>query len=127
MDDEGPLDVCLVVPPFDAIRFPPLGPSILASACRARGLAVRVVYGSILLASRLGYDSYRSVCTTGFRPLLGERLFAPHAYPEEMLETIGDAHPLPGHLQPLFDRTAGEIGPWDRENGHAGQEREIAG
>ncbi len=115
MDDEGGLDVCLVVPPFDEIRFPPLGSSILASACRAKGLNVRVVYGSILLASRLGHERYDSVCKASWGKLQGEQLFVPYAYPPETLATVGIASPLSEPLQALFDAIAREIAPFLQE------------
>ncbi|HEY0106315.1 MAG TPA: RiPP maturation radical SAM C-methyltransferase [Rhizomicrobium sp.] len=73
-------DVCLVMPPFSEVDAPSLGISILASACRARGLDVKVVYGSMLFAAGLGFDDYTKVTDAPFDYLLGERMFVPYAY-----------------------------------------------
>jgi ribosomal peptide maturation radical SAM protein 1 len=110
--DDGGFDVCLIVPPFDTLRFPPLGPSILASACRARGLRIKTVYGSILLGSRIGYDAYMAVCTESVDLMVGERLFLPHAYPPDVLATFPDCGPLPRKLQVLHDSLVPAIGPF---------------
>lgn len=110
--DASRTDICFVVPPFDAIKFPPLGSAVLAAACKARGFKVRIVYGSILLAARLGYGTYRSVCTFSQRDMLGERLFVPHAYPAETLLRLGKGRRLPDKLAPFYDKVAPQIGPF---------------
>lgn len=78
------VDVCLVVPPFDQIKLPLLGPAILAAACRQRGLRVRTVFGSIMLAARAGYEPYKAVSRFYLDCILGERLFRPYAWPPEV-------------------------------------------
>jgi ribosomal peptide maturation radical SAM protein 1 len=75
------VDLCLILPPFDSISFPSLGVSVLVAACRARGLSVKVVYASLALASRIGADAYRNICTASRRDMPAERLFVPFAYP----------------------------------------------
>ncbi|MEI9992959.1 MAG: RiPP maturation radical SAM C-methyltransferase [Rhizomicrobium sp.] len=117
MDRSGPendaqLDVCLVVPPFDAINFPALGTSVLASACRARGLSVEIVYGSILLASQIGYDAYKAVCDSPMSALLGEHLFRPHAYPQDSKSAAAPPARFPREFQQRYDGLAPEIGPY---------------
>jgi ribosomal peptide maturation radical SAM protein 1 len=111
-DRDARLDVCLIVPPFDTLRFPPLGPSILASACQARGLRIKTVYGSILLGSRIGYDAYMAVCTESVDLMVGERLFRPHAYPAEVQATLPDCGPLPRKMQRIHDSLVPAIGPF---------------
>ncbi len=111
-DNSERLDVCLVVPPFDTLRFPPLGPAILASACRARGLRVRTVYGSILLGSRIGYETYMAVCREQLDFMLGERVFRAHAYEAETRERLNDLDPLPPRLAALHDAVSPAIGPF---------------
>lgn len=93
-------DICLVVPPFDAINFPALGTAILATACRARGMSVTIVYGSILLAAEVGYDDYCRICDSPIRTMMGERLFRPYAFPPEIERTIPDGEPLAGKGRP---------------------------
>ncbi len=105
-------DLCLVVPPFDAIGFPALGSAVLASACKARGVNTRIVYGSILLASRLGFEDYNALCNSTQREMTGERLFAPFAYGEAELATLGPPVPFDADTQILFDKVAGAIGPF---------------
>ncbi len=48
-------DVVLVVPPFREMDKPTLGVSILASACKACNLKVKVFYADLALAKILGY------------------------------------------------------------------------
>jgi ribosomal peptide maturation radical SAM protein 1 len=111
-DADGRLDICLIVPPFDTLRFPPLGPSILASSCRSRGLRIKTIYGSILLGSRIGYDAYMAVCTESVDLMMGERLFRPYAYPAEMQVTLPDCGSLPRKLQLIYDSIVPAIGPF---------------
>ncbi|WCM25777.1 RiPP maturation radical SAM C-methyltransferase [Sphingomonas sp. QA11] len=105
-------DICLVVPPFDAINFPALGTAILATACRARGMSVTIVYGSILLAAEIGYDDYCRICDSPIRTMMGERLFRRYAFPPEIERTIPDGEPLTGNGQAVFDRAAPLIDPF---------------
>ncbi len=114
LDDEDRPDVCLVVPPFDAINFPALGPSVLAAACRARGLKTELLYGSMLLASLIGYETYKAVCDSPMSLLLGEHLFLPHAYPQTPERPLAPPAPLPKDLRHLRDRLAPEIGSYQQ-------------
>ena len=106
---EDRLDICLVVPPFDRVDFPSLGVSVLASACKARGLSVKIIYASMQLAAQMGYERYEAVRRTSLRTLLGERLFQPHAYPADQTDMHGEPEALPERLQRLHDKVAGEI------------------
>ena len=49
-------EICFVVPAFDSLEFAPLGVSVIIGACRRQGFAVDAVFGSVLLAARMGYD-----------------------------------------------------------------------
>ena len=112
MESETPLDVCLVVPAFDAINFPALGTSVLAAACRMRGLSVQQIYGSLLLAATIGYETYRAVCDSSMSALLGEHLFRPYAYPNNTTPSDTDRRVrFPDDLQRLLERVAPDIGP----------------
>ncbi len=99
----GP-DICLIVPPFDAINFPALGTAVLASACRARGITVRTLYGSVLFASWIGYADYRELCESPIRALLGDRVFRDHAYPPETVARLAEPLPLSNEAAALFER-----------------------
>lgn len=105
-------DVCLAVPPFDSIMFPALGVSVLAASLQSRGLTTRIVYGSLLLASRMGAETYRTICNTPIKELLGERLFVPHAYPPEVAATLGPEVPFLQGRQELFEQNLALIGPF---------------
>ncbi len=93
-EEEGryAVDVCIVVPPFDQIKLPLLGPAILAAACRQRGLRVHTVFGSIMLAARAGYEPYKAVSRFYLDCIVGERLFRPYAWPPQIEATLP---PLP--------------------------------
>ena len=80
--------ICLVVPAFDTLNLMPLGTSVLIAACRQRGLPVGAVYASIMMAARIGYDTYETICKTLVRKQPGEYIFKPHAYPPEVLARI---------------------------------------
>ncbi len=107
-------DICFVVPPFDSILFPPLGVSVLASSLMARGFSVRIVYGSLLLATRMGVEAYRSVCNGAIKELLGERLFLSTVYSPEALATLGPQPPFTENAQALFDQNVPLIEPFVR-------------
>ena len=111
-DGEEETDICLVIPPFDALNFPALGSSLLVAACRQRGFRVTLIYGSMLLAASIGYEDYKAVCDMPMSLLLGEHLFQPHAYPEETLPQIGQHVRFPGDMQQLYDKLAGQIGSY---------------
>ncbi len=108
--DASPTDICLVVPPFDAIIFPALGTSVLASALKARGLKTRIVYGSILLAARVGSNPYRFICNSSQRQLAGEKLFAAHAYGPEERAAMGLSEPRARSAQ--IGKVAAAIAPF---------------
>ena len=90
--------------------FPALGASVLASALKARDLEVRIVFGSLLLASRMGAEAYRSHCNTPIRWMLGERLFVPYAYSPDELATLGPQVSGSTEREQLFDDAKGIVG-----------------
>jgi ribosomal peptide maturation radical SAM protein 1 len=103
-------DICLVVPAFDTLNLTPLGTSVLIAACRQRSLKVNVVYASILMAARIGYDLYETICKTLVRKQPGEYIFKPHAYSPEALARIptGIEHPM---VRDLIATVAPVAGP----------------
>jgi ribosomal peptide maturation radical SAM protein 1 len=105
-------DLCLVVPPFDDIGFPPLGVAVLAGGLRAQGLSTTVVHGSLMLAAAVGHDDYLKVCRSVSDQLLGERLFLPHAYTPEDRAGFPPLRPLPRDLEAVSGRIEKAIGPF---------------
>ncbi len=103
-------DICLVIPAFDTLNLTPLGTSVLIAACRQRGLQVGAVYASVLMAARIGYDVYETICKTLVRKQPGEYIFKPHAYPPEVLARIpeGIEHPK---MRDLIAAVAPATGP----------------
>lgn len=106
------VDLCMAVPPFDQIKIPLLGPAILTAACRNRGLNVRNVFGSIILAGRTGYDDYKSVARYYLDAIVGERLFRPYAWPPEIAATLPPLPQLASKPAALHDRMAPHVGPF---------------
>ena len=71
-DGDARTDVCIVIPPFDQIKLPLLGPAILIAACRQRRLKVRGIFGNIML----GFDSPGARHTASIiYNVFGERLY----------------------------------------------------
>lgn len=95
------VDVCLVVPPFESMHFPNLGTAILKSACLARGLSTRVVYGGMIMAAMAGLDLYDGVYESPMKLKVGERLFRSQAYPPEIALDLPDADSLSAGLAQL--------------------------
>ncbi len=106
------LDVCIVVPPFDQIKLPLLGPAILAAACRDRGLRVHTVFGSIMLAARAGYEPYKAVSRFYLDCIIGERLFRPYAWPPEIEATLPPLPDLDDKPAAVHAAIAPLIGPF---------------
>lgn len=106
---ESRSDVCLVVVPFGAIHFPPLGPAVLASACQARGLRINTLFASIHLAARLGYALYNELAHSSGRYLLGERVFRPYAYSETLDRTAGPVDILSASQEALLKQVRAHI------------------
>ena len=104
-------DICLVLPAFSSVHFPHLGTAILKTACQARGLTTRILYGNLLLAAGAGLEAYDAVCEAPMRTMLGERLYRPHAYPPETALRLPEAVPLPDELQAISDDISPAIGP----------------
>ncbi|HMO74783.1 MAG TPA: RiPP maturation radical SAM C-methyltransferase [Sphingopyxis sp.] len=111
-DDRDSVDLCMAIPPFDQIKIPLLGPALLTAACRERGLTVRNVFGSILLAARTGYEPYKAVSRYYLDCVIGERLFRPHGWPPEIGATLPPLPELADKAQALHDRLAPHIAPF---------------
>lgn len=90
MEREATSSVVLVVAPFASAKFPALGPSILAAACRELGLDTTVVYANLDLAARLGLGTYEALWRSTATQLAGEAVFRSAAFAERW----GEA-PLP--------------------------------
>ena len=101
-----------MTPPYVSAEYPPLGVPVLAGACAARGLRVRQIYGNLMLAARLGYQTYLGIGRAPLVAQIGERLFVAHAYDEAARGRLPPAPPLSPALQPLFDDIARQIGPF---------------
>jgi len=103
-------DICIVVPAFDTLKLTPLGTSVLIGACRQRGLSVGAVYASVLMAARIGYELYETICGTLVRKQPGEYIFKAHAYPPEDLARIpqGMEHP---QMRGLIDEVSPAVDP----------------
>ena len=104
-------DVCLVVPPFDSLKLAPFGISVLTAALRAKGISTRVLYGSLLLATRVGEGPYRQVCLSSTTQLLGERIFRDQAYDESERARLPPSSPLRDDLVPLYHAIRPATGP----------------
>ena len=105
-------DICLVVPPFDDIGFPPLGVAVLAGGLRAKGLSTTVVHGSIMLAAAVGHDDYRAICNTPTSHFVGERLFLKHAYPASDRTDFAPLKPVPPEREAASARVQAATGPF---------------
>lgn len=103
-------EICFVVPPFDSLEFAPLGAAVIIGACRKRGFAVDAVFGSVLLAARMGYDLYHAVSTVSVKKLTGEYLFRTHAYAPEVAATLPDG-PAQPKMRELFAAAQPAIRP----------------
>lgn len=95
------VDICLVVPPFESLHHPNLGTAVLKSACMARGLNARIVYGGLILAAHVGHERYDAVYDSPMRFRLGERLFRQWAYPPEQAAGLSPPEPLRSDLHGL--------------------------
>ncbi|MCM2257843.1 MAG: RiPP maturation radical SAM C-methyltransferase [Vicinamibacteria bacterium] len=105
------LDVCLAVPPFHTLHYPPLGAPVLKTALLARGLTAQVVYGGFSLAARSGFEPYDRVCRAVKHPKLGERLYRSSAYPPETLVRMAEPEPLSARCQAMYDGLVDFIAP----------------
>ncbi|MFA5966779.1 MAG: RiPP maturation radical SAM C-methyltransferase [Sphingomonas sp.] len=111
MSQDSATDICLVVPPFESVHHPNLATAILKSACQARGLTTRIVYGGMMLAARAGLDVYDAVYASPMKQRVGERLFRLYAYPPEIVAQLPEPHRLSDSLQATHDAIADAIGP----------------
>lgn len=72
--------VLLVVPPFAAIDYPMLGPSLLATACRERNIDAIVFYANLNFAAQIGDDLYNRTSLSSLNLMAGEVLFKDLAF-----------------------------------------------
>jgi ribosomal peptide maturation radical SAM protein 1 len=70
----------IVIPPFAAIDYPAIGPSILASACNAQGILVQLYYANFDFAAIVGAETYRKICGSPLALLLGDAIFSKAAF-----------------------------------------------
>lgn len=73
-------DVLLIVPPFQALKYPSLGVHLLQACGRKAGFRVQVLYANILLASLMGEEAYARICDAPGGSFAGERFFARCAF-----------------------------------------------
>jgi ribosomal peptide maturation radical SAM protein 1 len=73
-------DVLLIVPPFQALKYPSLGVHLLQACGREAGFRVQVLYANILLASLMGEEAYAKICDAPEESFAGERFFARCAF-----------------------------------------------
>lgn len=112
MTEDVDCDLCLVVPPFADIDRPPLGASVLAAACRERGLRVTVVHASLMLADLSGYAVYQAVCTLGPNWMAGEQMFVDHAYDPDLVPEMRDRFEQPADIAAKQAALAPAIAPF---------------
>jgi len=74
-------DILLILPPFAAMNRPSLGLALLQQIAREEGLSCDIYFATLHLARALGEGAYFTVSERHNLDLLGERLFAPHAFP----------------------------------------------
>ena len=75
-------DILVVVPPFASAECPALGASLLVASCRRRGLDAKVLYGSLMLAARIGFETYTDLAYSSALALAGEAVFRAAAFPD---------------------------------------------
>jgi ribosomal peptide maturation radical SAM protein 1 len=76
------LQVVIVLPPFADAANPALGPSLLATACRERGLSARVLYANLHFAAEIGFDLYQRLALSASKAFAGETIFRNAAFPD---------------------------------------------
>lgn len=111
MSHDQAIDICLVVPPFESVHHPNLATAILKTACAARGLTTRIVYGGMMLAARAGLDAYDAVYDSPMKQRVGERLYRHYAYPAETAAQLPPPHQLSDRLQKVHDAITDAVGP----------------
>jgi ribosomal peptide maturation radical SAM protein 1 len=78
----GNAEALIVVPPFAGIERPSLAAHLLQAVAAEAGFQVDVLYANLRLARHLGEAIYQDICYQPTYRLLGERLFAPVAFPQ---------------------------------------------
>lgn len=72
-------DVLLILPPFAGVEGPSIGLHVLQACAKEYGFSVQVVYINMVFAYLLGYETYKSMCSSHDR-MIGEMFFANAAY-----------------------------------------------
>lgn len=101
-------DVLLVVPPFADLSSPSLACHLLQAIAAKRGFVVRVLYGNIILASRIGEGLYQKAVVDATPTMVLERLFGIFAYGMSKLTAREITRVRPPELMTLM----GQIPIW---------------
>lgn len=104
------VDLCIVVPPVSGVQTPPLGPPVLAAACRARGISTRVINGNLVMAERIGQAEYHEFTRAGVTWMVSERVFRELAWPADVLATMDEPLPFREREQTLYDSVVPHVG-----------------
>jgi len=73
-------EALIIVPPFAGIDRPCLAAHLLQACAKDRGIRVRVVYASLMLARVIGESAYSAICYAPTCHLIGESFFAGLAF-----------------------------------------------
>src|SRR5436305_1243649 len=98
----GRTDIVVVVPPFANAAYPALGPTLLVTACRTRGIDAKVYYANLSLAHRIGLDLYQRISSSSPECLAGEAVFSSAAF-----EPDQGARASFGALERVFEGVTG--------------------
>ena len=72
--------VLLIVPPFQALKYPSLGVHLLQACGREAGLRVQVLYANMVLATLIGEEVYAKILDLPDKSFARERFFARSAF-----------------------------------------------
>jgi ribosomal peptide maturation radical SAM protein 1 len=89
----------LVVPPFANVAYPALGPSILTTACRKRGIHASVFYANLSFAASIGFRLYQTIALSSLRNMFGEAIFRPLAFDCQPKSLFRE-----GIVEPIFSK-----------------------
>lgn len=70
----------IVVPPYASIERPALGPHVLQSVAREKGIRLDIIYANLSFAAEIGEDLYIDICYGDTGSLNGEKSFAAAAW-----------------------------------------------
>ena len=124
----GTGDLLLICPPFHDLERPSLGLHIIKSIAKAQAMEAHVLYANLGFAALIGEADYLAVSGTPTLSLIGERIFAPAAFPGHPFPPYADftSNPLSeselATLQRVEDAAAAWLGAFRiyvRESDHA--------